>query len=638
MPARPMHMISSSGQSRPWIGANFWSRTGGPRMWSRYDPGIVREELRVLHEHGLTMTRSFFYWPDFMPAPDTIDEGACDRYRDFLDAHREVGMGTIPTFIVGHMSGENWDPSWRHGRDLYTDVWMVARQAWYITELTRRFHDHPAVIGWLISNEIPIYGGEGNEEIISAWALLMVGAVRAGGGHQPVSLGDGAWGVETTGHDSGFSSLTYGELVDFIGPHVYRMENDRLRQHLKAAFVCELAQVAGKPVIMEEFGLSSDFVSARGSASYYRQLLHSTLTAGASGWVAWNNTDFDDLREQRPYSHHPFEMHFGITDAAGAPKPPLEELRIFSEELSGTDLAGLRRAPTATGIIVPSCLTARYPFTTEEERALIVDASEQAYVAAKEADLAPGIVHEPEDGLAGGIESGYDLYLAPSTKQLAAATWPRLAELARGGATVYASYCAGETTAQRGPWWTGLDSLFGVAQELTYGLNDPVEDETVEITFVEPLGPLPEGATLRFRAAGNREARAFLPVRALDGADVVARDSHGRPAIVVKRHGSGRAVLCTYPLEYFAARLGRVNPEDTWRLYDALAELAGVRRPAHVEDPRVLADVLVDDDGGELVVVLSQHDEPVERTVIHADGRRTAVRLPGLGTTILHRR
>lgn len=638
MPARPMHMISSSDQSRPWIGANFWSRTGGPRMWSRYDPGIVREELRVLHEHGLTMTRSFFYWPDFMPAPDTIDEGACDRYRDFLDAHREVGMGTIPTFIVGHMSGENWDPSWRHGRDLYTDVWMVARQAWYITELTRRFHDHPAVIGWLISNEIPIYGGEGNEEIISAWALLMVGAVRAGGGHQPVSLGDGAWGVETTGHDSGFSSLTYGELVDFIGPHVYRMENDRVRQHLKAAFVCELAQVAGKPVIMEEFGLSSDFVSARGSASYYRQLLHSTLTAGASGWVAWNNTDFDDLREQRPYSHHPFEMHFGITDAAGAPKPPLEELRIFSEELSGTDLAGLRRAPTATGIIVPSCLTARYPFTTEEERALIVDASEQAYVAAKEADLAPGIVHEPEDGLAGGIESGYDLYLAPSTKQLAAATWPRLAELARGGATVYASYCAGETTAQRGPWWTGLDSLFGVAQELTYGLNDPVEDETVEITFVEPLGPLPEGATLRFRAAGNREARAFLPVRALDGAEVVARDSHGRPAIVVKRHGAGRAVLCTYPLEYFAARLGRVNPEDTWRLYDALAELAGVRRPAHVEDPRVLADVLVDDDGGELVVVLSQHDEPVERTVIHADGRRTAVRLPGLGATILHRR
>ena len=38
-------------------------------MWRSYDPAVVREELRVLREHGLTMTRSFFYWPDFMPGP-----------------------------------------------------------------------------------------------------------------------------------------------------------------------------------------------------------------------------------------------------------------------------------------------------------------------------------------------------------------------------------------------------------------------------------------------------------------------------------------------------------------------------------------------------------------------------------------
>lgn len=112
-------------------------------MWSRYNGDIVRQELRVLREHGLTMTRSFFYWPDFMPEPDRLDETACWWYSDFLDAHHELGMGTIPTFIVGHMSGENWDPSWRQGRDIYSDVWMVGRQAWYITELTRRFHSHP---------------------------------------------------------------------------------------------------------------------------------------------------------------------------------------------------------------------------------------------------------------------------------------------------------------------------------------------------------------------------------------------------------------------------------------------------------------------------------------------------------------
>jgi endo-1,4-beta-mannosidase len=68
-------------------------------------------------------------------------------------------MPTVPTFIVGHMSGENWDPPWRDRRDLYADVRMAARQAWFAAEMVRRFGAHPAVCGRLVSNEMPIYNG-----------------------------------------------------------------------------------------------------------------------------------------------------------------------------------------------------------------------------------------------------------------------------------------------------------------------------------------------------------------------------------------------------------------------------------------------------------------------------------------------
>ena len=37
-------------------------------MWRTYDDALVREELAVLVAHGLNVTRSFFYWPDFQPA------------------------------------------------------------------------------------------------------------------------------------------------------------------------------------------------------------------------------------------------------------------------------------------------------------------------------------------------------------------------------------------------------------------------------------------------------------------------------------------------------------------------------------------------------------------------------------------
>src|ERR1700749_2225093 len=134
-----------------WLGANFWSRTGGPLMWRSYRSDVVGAELAVLKDHGLTMTRSFFYWPDFMPGAYEIDETMTGRFADFLDRHAEHGLSTIPTFIVGHMSGENWDPAWRGGRDLYSDVWMVGRQAWFAAEMVRPLQTHPAVARWLVS-------------------------------------------------------------------------------------------------------------------------------------------------------------------------------------------------------------------------------------------------------------------------------------------------------------------------------------------------------------------------------------------------------------------------------------------------------------------------------------------------------
>jgi endo-1,4-beta-mannosidase len=597
--------VNHGGMPVSWLGANFWSRAGGPLMWSRYDAAVVREELAVLADHGLNMTRSFLYWPDVMPAPHRLDEDQLARFGHFLDLHDELGLTTIPTFLVGHMSGQNWDPAWRQGRDLYSDTWMVAEQAWYIRNVVERWADHPAVTGWLISNEMPIYGMEASQTAVTAWAELMIQAVRAGGGTQPVSIGDGAWGIEVTGHDNGFSVRELGGLVDFVGPHVYRMETDVCRQHLKSAFICELAAVGGRPVVLEEFGVSSDFASALSSGHYYRQQLHLSLLGGATGWVAWNNTDYDPLVAQDPYRHHPFELHFGITTADGTPKAPLLELAEFARVLDAIDLTACERVPAQAALVVSSYLETGYPLADEQDRTLVFGALEQAHIAAREADLALGFVRESD-----GITGGYQLYLVPSTKQLTGPSWLRLGELAEAGATVYVSYCAGESDFQRGPWWTATEDLFGVRHQLVYGLVDPIEGDAAELTFEQDFGSIKAGETLTFRVGGGPNARAFLPVEVTDG-QVVARDAHGRPAIVVRPRGSGAMVLSTYPLEHLAASCGRVNPEQTWRLYAALADRAGVVPAVTVDSPEVLVDGLVHQDGRRFVWLVSEHDGPL---------------------------
>jgi endo-1,4-beta-mannosidase len=607
--------ITAAGQPAFWLGANFWSRTGGPLMWRSYDPAVITAELRVLREHGLTITRSFFYWPDFMPEPDTIDEDMVARFADFLDRHTEQQMATVPTFIVGHMSGQNWDPSWRAGRDLLTDVWLVGRQAWFAGQMVRRFAGHPAVAGWLVSNEMPLYGGDhAPHETVAAWAQIIRDAVLAAGGHQPFSVGDGAWGVEASGRDNGFRLTDLALLCDFLGPHVYPVGDDQIRQHYAAAWQCELVGTFGRPVVLEEFGVSSDFASGPNAARYYRHVLHHSLLAGATGWMAWNNTDFD-LPGQDPYEHHAFEQHFGLTDASGAPKSALAEMRAFAATLRAIDVSRCARADTDTALIVPAYLDTRYPFTDPLDGAHIARTLAQAYVSARLADLAPAVTRE-----SAGIGGDARLYLAPSVKQLLAPTAAALERLAADGACVYLSYSAGDTEWHRGPSYGQLDDAFGVRHELDVGVANPIEDDTVVLRLHRDFGGLARGTTLSFAVAGNQHSRAFLPVEPA-GAEVIATDARGRPALLLRRTGRGSLILGTYPVEHMAALTPRVNPDGTVTLYEALAAHAGVRRPVTVDDPRVACDTLVRDDGTTFAVLASHAAETLTLKPALAGGR-----------------
>jgi endo-1,4-beta-mannosidase len=589
-----MRFVRVDGRDQVWFGSNFWSRGGGPFMWHSYDEPLVREELTTMARAGLDVTRSFLFWPHAMPEPGVFDEAVLDRFERFLELHVELGMHTIPTFLVGHMSGENWDPSWRGGRDLYTDTWLVAQQSRYLSGLAGRFATHPAIVGWLVSNEMPIYGGHAKRADVTAWAQLMVTAIRSGDPVRPVSIGDGAWGLEVTGKDNGFSVRDLAQLTDFVGPHVYPMGNDVVRQHLRCAFVCELASVAGLPVVLEEFGVSSDFASDAHAAEYYRQVLHTSLLAGATGWLAWNNTDFDNLPEQDPYRHHAFELHFGLTRADGSAKPQLHETTAFRRLVDQLDLPRCARWPAQVAVLVPSYLDAPEHWTFEErERTDIVAALEQAYIACREAGIGPAFARDPDP-----VPDAARLVVVPSVKALTVPTWHHLADRAASGQTIYVSYGLGDSPIQRGPWWTGLEPTFGVRHMLRYGMVEPVEDDVVEVRVLADFGSLRAGDTLCFAAAGSPGGRSILPVETLD-ADVLAVDQHDRPVLTRKRHGAGQAVLCTLPVEYFAAQSPRVNPEDTWRLYDALSVAAGVERPITVNDPRVLTDGLSHRDGRE---------------------------------------
>jgi hypothetical protein len=65
---------------------------------------------------------------------------------------------------------------------------------------------------------------------------------------------------------------------------------------------------------MEELGVTSAYVSEATQRPTTAISCTTPLLAGATGWLTWTNTDYDDLLDVEPYSHHPFQRHFTLID------------------------------------------------------------------------------------------------------------------------------------------------------------------------------------------------------------------------------------------------------------------------------------------------------------------------------------
>ena len=443
----------------PWIGVNFWSRAGGPRMWTRYDGAIVRDELEVLAAHGLNVTRSFCYWPDFVPEPERLDGDVLDRFADFLDAHVERGLGTIPTFIVGHMSGQNWDPAWRHGRDLYRDTWLVSQQAWFAGRDRPPVRAPPRVVGWLVSNEMPLYGGPASAEEIGAWARLVVQAVRAAGATQPISLGDGAWG-----------SRGHGARQRLLAADARPAR--RLRRAAQLSDAGRRAPPAADARV--HVRARGQLRQARDPRGVRRQLRlrrgrprGRLLPPGAAHDAPRRRARLARLVQRRlrraasrgPLPAPPLRAPLRLTDGEGRPKPALLELERFAALVRDLTERGFERVAGDAAIVVPSTSSAcsRSP------------SSRTATTCATTCCRATSPRARPTCRSSSSA-SGRDLRrrpaLPPAGRQGADGPGRRPAAPARGrGRTVYASYFAGSTPTSAARGWarSRSSSAFAIA-------------------------------------------------------------------------------------------------------------------------------------------------------------------------------
>ena len=509
-------------------------------MWRDFRPQEIEQDLAALKGVGVDYVRAFLFWPDFMPTPARVEPEMLDRLEVFLGLCQDAGLKVHLSFLVGHMSGENWSPVWLDDpTELYDDPELLDIQTLYLKEVTARVGQHPALAAYVLSNEMPIYAGVGTHATVGGWAERLYGVLAGLEPRLPVSLGDGAW--YAMGDETGFSP---DHAQDVLGPHLYLPETGA-RTQLAAyglAVGTASALAGGRAVWLEEFGAPQSVFGEEQIAEFARGVTLEARLQGATHICWWCGFDFE-LEGDLPYYHHGFELRFGLLKGDRTPK-------LVAHALRGAVSEPLPDLPEA-GLLVPSYFPERYPFSWDD-RDLMRRALLNSYAALRGLGYKVRVVPEKEF-LAGAFVP--ELLFVPSTQKLLAPTWGQLTRLP--GRVIY-SYFHGALKVHPGAWVHDPQTFFGGQPRNRYGLPETAPTQLIAGALSWDL---------------PRHSNVFATTPLLLGpeeAEVVGRDELGRPLWV----RCGNRDLLLYPVEALAE-----GPEQVEPIYRAVLASAPEREP-----------------------------------------------------------
>ena len=366
------------------------------------------------------------------------------------------------------------------GRDLYRDVWLVSQQAWFAAEIARRFGAPPRR-GRLARLErdaaLRRPGARPTRSPPGRGSSSRPCARRARRSRSRSATAPGA--SRSRARDNGYSlralaparRLRRPALLPDAGRPAAAGPDARLRLRAVRA-------ASASPVVLEEFGVSSDFASDDHAADYYRQVLTRRCSpapaAGSPGTTATTTTSGTRI----PTAITSSSSTSGSPTATAARRRSCACSREFAELVRRPRRARLGARRRRRGDRRARALRARPARSPSPAyRQDIRDNLLQAYVAAREADL-------PVELVARARRARRRRAPVPRSlrKLLTAPGLDRLRELATAGATVVRSRTSPAARPnQRGPWLAWLDEIFGVRHRLRYGLVDPIVDDEVVV-------------------------------------------------------------------------------------------------------------------------------------------------------------
>jgi endo-1,4-beta-mannosidase len=362
------------------LGVNYWPRRKAMYWWNNFDAGEVREEFSVIREIGLQVVRLFLLWDDFQPEPDSVSKEALDHLATVADIAGDNNLGLDVTFFTGHMSGPNWSPRWllggelpfKGGNEFIRDIMSQGKpvpQGYYnmfhherainaerllLQSVVGMLKDHKAIWLWNLANEPDLFAWPLTSDEGAAWVKQMVDLIKSIDPSHPVTIGLHGDGLH---RDNGLRIDKVYKHTDIAVMHSYPMYTKWARKPLDPDFVpftCAVtAALAGKPILMEEFGgptaqpgepshimrwtetngreREQFMASEEEFAEFIGLTIPKLQESGATGAMLWCYADYvPELWDLPPCNNSRHERFFGLVRSDGSLKPHAKVIQEFA--------------------------------------------------------------------------------------------------------------------------------------------------------------------------------------------------------------------------------------------------------------------------------------------------------------------
>ena len=543
------------------IGVNYWPASSAINMWTEWNPEELIEDVGRMKQLGMNCCRPFLYMPAFMEREDQVNPIMMERLEFFLNICEENELYSFPTFIVGHMSGEDWDVQWRDGADFITDRRIVDAVKLYISTVVKRTRGFKYVLGWLLSNELPNYIEQQSPDAISQWVREIISTIKAIDPNRPVSIGDGGWCPEVIGEQNGFPLRKLNQYQDFVGLHYYPRGMSPWHHTFTTAFRTRLAREWGKSVIIEEFGTSTTLCSEENQADYYRSVFYSALINGAEGALSWCLNDFD-FKDKRPYSHHAYEERFGIVCTDKSLKPAAAEFEKFRQVCSEIIEGGYTKVEHSAGLFIPSNYYYEYPYPFKPEFRQWYDFYLESFSLLKRANLDVKMVVEPAQVLENDGKYSHELNLNPEKvpvlfvprfKIMTKKMRMQLEEYVLNGGVLYCSFA-------NDSWVLDWHFLAGIEMDCKFGVPDFRDTASLEVRVKQDWGEYNAGDRFSIPLDNSNPEYGYCVVLSASG-NVIMEDQFGDPFLIEHKVGKGKVYFTPYPVEM----LSLSSLDDRWK-------------------------------------------------------------------------